>query len=74
MGSSSLSVQYGAVMQVIDLILLCGVLWTFRSRPFPNFYTLGINEMNVIFIRNLHLYRILGQTETMITQMSMPGA
>ena len=47
MGSPSLSVQYGAVMQIIDFILLSGILWTFRSRPLPPFYTIGLNEINV---------------------------
>jgi hypothetical protein len=46
-GSSSLSVQYGAIMQVLEFFFLTGILVVFRSRRFPPFYTIGLNEINV---------------------------
>ena len=46
-GIASLSVQYGAVMQVLEFFFLTGILAVFRSRRFPPFYTIGLNEINV---------------------------
>ena len=47
MGSASLSVQYGAVMQVLEFFFLTGIMVVFRSRRFPELYMLGLNEINV---------------------------
>jgi len=60
MGSSSLSVQYGAIMQVLEFFFLTGILVIFRSRRFPPFYTIGLNEINVRMKNYLKNYRIHG--------------
>ena len=43
----SLSVYYGTATQCLDFVVLSGILFLFRSRPFPPFYSIGLNEINV---------------------------
>ncbi len=71
MGSSSLSVQYGAIMQVLEFFFLTGILVIFRSRRFPPFYTIGLNEINVRMKNYLINYRIHGWMEITTIKMQM---
>jgi hypothetical protein len=45
--SASLSVYYGSGLQCFEFLFLGGILFMFRSRPFPPFYSIGLNEMMV---------------------------
>ena len=46
-GNPALSVRYAAGMQVVEFLLLVSVLFIFRPRALPSFYSLGLNEINV---------------------------
>jgi hypothetical protein len=46
-GDPALSVRYGAVMQVLEFLLLGAVMVIFRTQPLPPFYGIGLNEINV---------------------------
>jgi hypothetical protein len=46
-GNPALSVRFVAFMQVLEFAFLVSILFIFRPRALPAFYTLSLNEINV---------------------------
>lgn len=48
LNDATLSERYSVSMQCFDLIFLGGTMYIFRSRVWPSFFRLGLNEINVL--------------------------
>ena len=49
---STLNERFSVSMQCFDLLFLGGTLVIFRSRVWPSFYRIGLNEINVRYLTN----------------------
>ena len=45
-GDDALSVRFAISMQCFDIVILGGALFIFRSRRWPPFFSIGLNELN----------------------------
>eukprot|EP00347_Sterkiella_histriomuscorum_P011895 403370686 len=72
LGDETLSERFSLAVQCFDLVFLGASLFIFRSRFWPSFYRLGLNELAVPFLNNLdggnrNMY-LAPMLETSITQ------
>jgi hypothetical protein len=50
LNDSTLNERFSISMQCFDLVFLGGTLWLFRPRIWPQFFRLGLNEINVSYL------------------------
>ena len=49
-GDDTLAVRFAISMQCFDIVFLGGTLFVFRSRMWPTFFSIGLNELNNVKI------------------------
>ncbi len=71
-GDPALSVRYGAVMQVLEFLLLGAVMVIFRTQPLPPFYGIGLNEINVsVALQSFKLFGIINRLDLLAIKKKM---